>query len=119
MANFESSKMRYIGDAEMLIDLPACMFVQYQKKTNRVLKSLIQHKSPQAYITEESTFLRVSAGIHLEWFEPTISSTVELIRKVNAKHNVEALFVVGGFAKCKILHQRLEKRVSCTTAGGT
>ena len=109
MANFETSKVKYKGDDEMEIELPACMHVQYQEETKQILKSLVQHKSPQVYITERYQVLHVSPDICLEWYEPTISSTVELVRKLNVEHHVEALFVVGGFAKCKILHQRLEK----------
>ena len=109
MANFEFSKMRYNGAAEMLIELPACMFVLYQEKSKQILKSLVQSKSPQVYVTEKYLFLHVSPDICLDWYEPTISSTAALVRKLNAEHHVESLFVVGGFAKCKILHQRLEK----------
>ena len=109
MANFETSKVKYNGDDEMQIKMPACMLVLYRKKSKQILKGLAQHKSPQVYITEGSTLLHVSPDICLEWYEPTISSTIELVRALNDKHHVEALFVVGGFAKCKILHQRLEK----------
>ena len=109
MANFETSKVKYKGDDEMIIELPGCMHVQYQEKTKQILKSLVQHKSPQVYITEGYYLLHVSPDICRKWYEPTISSTIELIRKLNGKHHVEALFVVGGFAKCKILHQRLRK----------
>ena len=109
MFHFETSKVKYKGAAEMLIELPGCMFVQYPEKTKQIHKSLVQHRSPRVYVTEGYNLLHISPDICLEWYEPTISSTVELIRKLNNKHHVEALFVVGGFAKCKILHQRLEK----------
>ena len=112
MANFEFSKTRYKGAAEMQIVLPGCMSLQYQKKSKQILKSLIQSKSPRVYITEGFNCLHVSPDICREWYEPTISSTVELVRRLDGKHHVEALFVVGGFAKCKILHQRLEKEFS-------
>ena len=109
MASFEKCKVRYEGKGEMWIEIPSSMFVQFAKETSVILESLIQHKSPQAYINEGSTLLRVPADKCLEWYEPTISSTVELVRELHSKHHVEALFVVGGFAKCKILHQRLKK----------
>ena len=109
MANFETSKVKYKGDDEMEIELPACMHVQYQEETKQILKSLVQHKSPQVYITERYQVLHVSPDLCLEWYEPTISSTVELVRELHTNHHVAALFVVGGFAKCKILYQRLEK----------
>ena len=108
MANFETSKVKYKGKGEMLIEMPASMFVQYPEKAQQIFKRLVRNKSPQVYINEGSTLLRVSPEICLKWYEPTISSTVELIRKLHAKHHVEAVFVVGGFAKCKILSQRLE-----------
>ena len=108
MANFETSKVKYDGKGEMLIEMPGSMIVQYPEKTQQIFRSLVKHKSPQVYINEGSIFIRVSPDICLKWYEPTISSTVELIRKLHAKHHVEALFVVGGFAKCKILSQRLE-----------
>ena len=113
MANFETSKVKYDGKGEMLIEMPGSMIVQYPEKTQQIFRSLVKHKSPQVYINEGSIFIRVSPDICLKWYEPTISSTVELIRKLHAKHKVEALFVVGGFAKCKILYQRLEKEF-CT-----
>ena len=108
MANFETSKVRYEGSNEMIIEIPGVMLFQYQKEVLQIFKSLVRNKSPQVYFNEGSTLLHVSPEICLEWYEPTISSTVELIRKLHAKHKVEALFVVGGFAKCKILSQRLE-----------
>ena len=82
------------------------MFVQYQKNTKKIPKSLVQHKSPQVYIKEESTILRVSPDICLDWYKPTISNTVELVWKLNDKHHVEALFVVGGLAN---------SHINCTT----
>ena len=108
MANFETSKVKYDGKCEMIIEMPASMIVQYPEKAQQIFKSLVRNKSPQVYFNERSTLLRVSPDICLKWYEPTISSTAELIRKLHAKHKVEALFVVGGFAKCKILSQRLE-----------
>ena len=111
MDNFETRKVRYNGAAEMQIELPGCMFVLYPEKINKIFKSLIQHKSPQVYVTEEHASLHVSPDICMEWYEPTISSTVELVREPHTKHHVAALFVVGGFAKCKILYQRLEKEL--------
>ena len=109
MTKFEQSKLRYDGKREMLIEMPGFMLVQYPKRANKIMKYLVQRKNPQVYMTEESDFLRISPDTCLEWYEPTISSTVELVRSQHAKHHVEALFVGGGFAKCKILHQRLEK----------
>ena len=109
MANFETCKVTYGGKGEMQIEMPASMFVQCAKEARVICENLVQHKSPQAYINERSTLLRVPADKCLEWYEPTISSTVELVRELHTKHHVAALFVVGGFAKCKILHQRLEK----------
>ena len=109
MANFETSKVNYDEKDEMLIEMPGSMLVQYPKKANKIIKYLVQDKSPQVYIHEGSTLLHVSPDICLKWYEPTISSTVELVRSQRAEHHVEALFVVGSFAKCKILHQRLEK----------
>ena len=109
MARFETCKVKYEGEGEMLIEMPSSMFVQFAKETSVIFESLVQHKSPQAYINEGCTLLRVPADKCLDWYETTISSTVELIRKLNDRHHVEAIFVVGGFANCKILHQRLEK----------
>ena len=109
MASFETCKVKFDGKGEMGIEMPSSMFVQCAKEASVIFESLVQHKSPQAYINEGSTLLRVSPDICLEWYEPTISSTVELVRELHTKHHVEALFVVGGFAKCKILFQRLEK----------
>ena len=108
MGNFGKCKVTYGGKGEMLIEIPASMFVQCAKEASVIFENLVQHKSPQAYIYEGSTLLRVPADKCLEWYEPTISSTVELVRKLNAEHHVGALFVVGGLAKCKILYQRLE-----------
>ena len=112
MANFETCKVKYEGKGEMQIEMPPSMFVQFEKERRVIFESLVQHKSPQAYIYEGSTLLHVPADKCLEWYESTISSTVELVRELHAKHHMEALFVVGGFARSKILYHRLEKEFS-------
>ena len=109
MANFETSKVNYEGKREMHIEMPRSMFVLYPNTTNKIIKYLVQRKNPQVYMTKVSDYLHISPDTSLKWYEPTISSTIELVRQLDAKHHVEALFVVGGFAKCKILHQRLAK----------
>ena len=106
---FERNKVRYDGKRDLQIELPPPMFVHYKERTEKILKCLVKQKSPRVYIDQFTTKLRVAPEICLEWYEPTISSTVELVQSLHAKHQVEALFIVGGFAKCKILHQRLEK----------
>ena len=107
MANFEASKLEYEGNHEMLIELPGAMFVHFPNKSKQILSCLDidKEKSPQAYIKPKSHILRVSSEQCLKWYEPTISSTVEQIKSLRDKHEVDALFVVGGFAKCKILHK--------------
>ena len=108
LQNFEASKANFDGVAEMYVEMPSGMFLLYQQQQSDILSNaLTQATSPKAYM--DNNFLCVSPDICLEWYEPTISSTVELVRELHTKHHVEALFVVGGFAKCKILYQRLEK----------
>ena len=109
MDKFETAKVKYSGEGEMKIEMPGFMFVHYPKTTEKIREYLTQRRNPQVYIRERSNFLRISPDTCLEWYEPTISSTVQLVRQLDAEHHVEALFVVGSFAKCKILHQRLEK----------
>ena len=109
MDKFETRKVDYDGKRELLIEMPGSMLVQYPKKAIKIIECLVQRKNPQVYMTEESNFLHISPDNGLKWYEPTISSTVELVRQLDAKYHAEALFVVGGFAKCKILHQRLAK----------
>lgn len=108
LQNFEASKAKFDGVREMSVELPISIFLLYQDQQCELLRDAItQETHPRAYI--QSNFLRISPDICLEWYEPTISSTVELVRKLDAEHHVEALFVVGGFAKCKVFHRRLEK----------
>ena len=109
MDKFETAKVKYNGEGEMEVEMPGSMFVHYPKTTEKIREYLTQRRNPQVYIRERSNFLRISPDTCLEWYEPTISSTVQLVRQLDAEHHVEALFVVGSFAKCKILHQRLEK----------
>ena len=109
LANFENSKGKFDGKQEMQIEMPGSMFVQYAKKANKILKCLTQKKSPNVHFNPGSDILRVSPATCTPWYEPTISSTIQLIHELHTKHTVEALFVVGGFAKCKVLQQRLEK----------
>ena len=90
MANFETCKVTYGGKGEMEIEMPTSMFVQCAKEASVIFENLVQHKSPQAYIKEGYTLLRVPADKCLEWYEPTISSTVELVRELHTKHHVEA-----------------------------
>ena len=105
LQNIEASKAKFDGIHEMSVELPTGMLLLYQQQQREALSTALT--SPRAYI--QTNLLRVSPDICLEWYEPTISGTVELIKKLHAKHHVETLFVVGGFAKCKILSQRLEK----------
>ena len=108
MANFEASKLEYEGKHEMRIELPGAMFVHYPKETRKILSCLVKEKSPQAYIKPYTNTLHVSSEQCVKWYKPTISSAVTLTKSLHAKHQVDALFVVGGFAKCKILQQQLK-----------
>ena len=109
LQNFEARKAKFDGVNEMSVELPISIFLLYQQQQNEILSNVLtQETSPRTYIQDH--FLHVSPDICLDWYEPTISSTVELVRKLDAEHHVEALFVVGGFANCKILTQRLEEK---------
>lgn len=107
--NFEVSKADFSGSTDMRVDLPGYMFACYQGETTRQLTSALSKEiSPDAYIQKGSTLLRIARQICHAWYRPTIDSVLEHIQDLTADYQVEALFMVGGFAECPLLAKELE-----------
>lgn len=107
--NFEVSKTSFNGSRDMRVELPGYMFECYQSEARRQLATVLTKEiSPDAYIQKNSTLLRIARSICLAWYHPTIDSVVGHIQDLITDYQVEALFVVGGFAECPLLIQELE-----------
>ena len=109
LQNFEASKAKFDGSHEMSIELPLDIFRLYEQQQPPELlnDALTQLANPMVYV--QTNRLHVSPKICLKWYEPTISRIIKLVDSLYSEHQVEALFVVGGFAKCKILSQQLKQ----------
>lgn len=66
-------------------------------------RALSQKKSPNAYLQKTSHYLNIPKSVCLPWYAAACDSVIsQVIPRLQA---VEAIFLVGGFADCEILHQ--------------